>query len=247
MNFVSSDSSIEPLKKRRRRNKNESKTFFLESWSMSHFSLMKIFNSLTYDQSQLSIHVRTFLNVFNLFFDEITFLKIVKHINEFAKLNSTIFIEKNFQRFWKSFISSELRNYLTTCIWMKLHKKFKIENYWCIDVTKTSAHMQISKHINLIRWQQIKRHFYISKSLFSENVIQNRLNVFEKLKSLNKRLRVRFKKYWKSNMHLIVDETIQRFMNRARKMINISKKSELENFKMWILFNFDYILNWMFD
>ena len=59
---------------------------------------MKITNSLTYDRSKLLVEISTSLIVFNLFFDESTFLKLINNINRFAKLHSIEKIEKEKQK-----------------------------------------------------------------------------------------------------------------------------------------------------
>lgn len=66
------------------------------------------------------------------------------------------------------------------------------------------------------------------------------------MKSLNEKLQIKFKKQWKLNIYLLIDEIIQRFINRVKKIINIFSKSVAKSFKIWILFNNEYILNWMY-
>ena len=58
-------------------------------------------------------------------------------------------------------------------------------------------------------------------------------------------LREKFKKYWETGTHLAVDETIQRFMGRASEPVNLPSKPVPEGFKIWVLANQGYILDWM--
>ena len=57
---------------------------------------------------------------------------------------------------------------------------------------------------------------------------------------------MQFKKYWKTETHLAVDETIQRFMGRAKEIVNIPTKPEPEGFKIWVLANCGYVLDWLY-
>ena len=45
-------------------------------------------------------------------------------------------------------------------------------------------------------------------------------------------------------MHFAVDETIERFIGRTFKIVNIPSKPMPEGFKIWVLVNKGYILNW---
>ena len=64
-----------------------------------------------------------------------------------------------------------------------------------------------------------------------------------KLEPLSDTLRQVFKKYWKTGTHLAVDETIQRFMGRAKEIVNIPSKPTPEGFKIWVLANEGYVLD----
>ena len=46
-------------------------------------------------------------------------------------------------------------------------------------------------------------------------------------------------------MHFAVDETIKHFMGRAPEIVNISNKPTPEGFKIWILANEGYVLDWL--
>lgn len=76
-----------------------------------------------------------------------------------------------------------------------------------------------------------------------EQAVQSTL---DKLELLNAKLRTRFKQFWTPGTHLAVDETIQRFMGRAKEIVNIPTKPEPEGFKIWVLANCGYVLDWMY-
>lgn len=66
------------------------------------------------------------------------------------------------------------------------------------------------------------------------------------MKSLNKHLHILFKKYWTTRTYFTVDKTIQRFIGRFKETVNIPIKLEPEKFKIWVLANSGYVLDWMY-
>ena len=111
---------------------------------------------------------------------------------------------------------------------MSLHIESSIPKFWNTDPLKGPIHEQILKHISLRRWQQIDRFFHISKP----HLPGYQETPFLKLEPLSETLRQAFKKYWKTGTHLAVDETIQRFMGRAKEIVNIPSKPTPEGFKI---------------
>ena len=45
---------------------------------------------------------------------------------------------------------------------------------------------------------------------------------------------------------MAVDKTIQRFIGQAQEIVNISSKPTPEGFKIWVLANEGYILDWVY-
>ena len=69
---------------------------------------------------------------------------------------------------------------------------------------------------------------------------------FKKLVPLNNKLRKRFKKYWILGTYLSVDKTIQSFIGRSKEIVNVPSKPTSEGFKIWLLANQGYILDWIY-
>ena len=92
----------------------------------------------------------------------------------------------------------------------------------------------------MCRWQQIDRFLRISKSTSANPTI------FDKLKKLFEHLRHAFKQYWSIDTHLTVDESIQRFQDRSVVTVNISSKPVSKGYKIWVLVNAGYVLDWLF-
>ena len=109
---------------------------------------------------------------------------------------------------------------------MGVSEEANIENYWNRDFSRGAIHPLVTRHISLIRWQQIDRFFRIL-AYFSKG------NTFAKVDELSEYLRVQFKVYWDAGSHLTVDETIQRFQGRSEATVNIPSKPVPKGFKIW--------------
>lgn len=59
-------------------------------------------------------------------------------------------------------------------------------------------------------------------------------------------LRRLFKWYWESGTHLAVDESIIQFTGRSAEIVNIPTKPTPEGFKVWILANQGYVLDFIY-
>ena len=71
-------------------------------------------------------------------------------------------------------------------------------------------------------------------------------NPFEKIKWFSDHCRIQSNKYWQCGTHITVDESIVRFLGRASEIVNIPTKPTPEGFKIWILANQGYVVNWMY-
>ena len=204
---------------------------------------MQINNSLSYEYSKTS-NITNFYEIFDLFFDDEMLNVLIANTNEYARLYFNFFVSHT--KLWKSIEIEEFRVYIVTYIYIDLHKKVKIFNYWNQNINRWFIHYRIRNHIDFVRWQSIDRFFHIFKSQSLEEIILNRQTLFEKLKLLSEKLRTKFKKHWEVETHLFIDEVIRRFMSRVKKIVNISTKSMIEGFKIWMFVNNDYVLNWMY-
>ena len=115
---------------------------------------------------------------------------------------------------------------------MSLHVEPRVCSYWNKNPEKNFIHYQILFHIAKNRFEQIDRFFHISESQFQAETTQNLQQIFEKLEPLASVLRKRCAKVWKFGTHLIIDEAIARFTDKTKKIVNISKKPTLKDFKI---------------
>ena len=210
-----------------------------QPWPLPEFKPMKITNPLQYGRPRDQAAKRTAYEAFNLFFDDETLQLLTDHTNEYAALY--LADDTPFARPWIPMEIEEIRAYIAAYIYMGLHHESRLHLYWNRNPSQGPIHSQISSHISQIRWEQIDRFFHISKP----KSFDKSESVFEKLEPLSELLRQRFKEHWESGTHLTVDEAIQRFMGRAKEVVNIPKKPVPEGFKIWVLANAGYVLDWM--
>ena len=205
---------------------------------------MTISNALTHGQGYIPNIVASNdpYAIFSLFFNEEVLEGLVQHTNEYAFLNPGPEIAE--ARIWFPTTIKEFRAYMGVSIWMGLHIESSVPEFWNTDPLKGPIHEQVLKHISLKRWQQIDRYLHISKTHPSDHQVKE--TPFAKLEPLNDTLRQAFKKYWKIGTHLAIDESIQRFLGRAKEIVNIPSKPTPEGFKIWILANEGYVLDWMY-
>ena len=126
---------------------------------------------------------------------------------------------------------------------MGLSPESDIEDYWKKTCRRGVDYFTVSEHMGKNRWEQIDLKLYISlpKHLSSKA----KESPFDKIAILSDTLRDRFRLYWKPGTYLAVDEMIARFTGRAFETVNIPTKPTLEGFKIWIVANQGYILDWL--
>ena len=213
-------------------------------WPVPEFNPREINNPLTYGQGNLPSNVKPDdpYAIFSLFFNEQTLQILVTNTNKYAEMYPAP--RTPHARPWQPTTIAEFRAYIGVYIWIGVHPESSIETYWSTDSTEQSMHLAVTKHISLVPWQQIDRFFHISTP--QKLTVKSKHSTFEKLEPLSEHLREQFKKYWTAGTHLTVDETIQRFMGRAKEIVNIPTKPEPEGFKIWVLANCGYVLDWLY-
>ena len=212
-----------------------------DPWPLPSHSPREINNALTHGQGYLPNNMNPDdpYTIFSLFFNEETLQVLVQHTNKYAFLHPGPSGPES--RIWFPTTVKEFQAYLGVSIWMRLHLKSRITEFWNTNPLNGPIHEQVFKHISLKRWQQIDRYFHISKPPQRDHETP-----FFKLEPLSEILRIAFKKYWKTGTHLAVDKTIQRFMGRVKEIVNIPSKPTPEGFKIWVLANEGYVLDWIY-
>ena len=208
-------------------------------WPLPKYAPVKITKPFTHGHGYLPGSITNDpYTIFSLFFHEEALKILVQNTNEYAFLNPG----SETSRTWIPTTVKEFKAYLGASIWMGLHLESRTPEFWNNDPLKGPIHEQVSKHISLNRWQQIDRYLHVSKP----HPVGHKETPFAKLEPLSEMLRQGFKKYWKAGTHLAVDESIQRFMGRAKEIVNIPSKPTPEGFKIWVLANEGYVLDWLY-
>jgi len=143
---------------------------------------------------------------------------------------------------WQPTCKQELYGYLGVLIHMGLTHKSAIEDYWGSLETTGSEHI-IKKYISRNRCQQLDCYFRCTEPWQNDDSMPR--STFDRVANLAKYIRLTCRKLYTPGAHLAVDETIERFMGRAPEIVNIPSKPTPEGFKIWVLANKGYILDWL--
>ena len=107
--------------------------------------------------------------------------------------------------------------------------------------------------MSLVRYEQIYRYFHVcdvedlQTSLDQNSTTQKRkLKAHEKVEPIAKRLQSNFRKYWAPGTDIAVDECIAGFSGRCSDTVNIPTKPTPNGFKLWVLSDSGYVLDFLF-
>ena len=177
--------------------------------------------------------------IFKLFFTDELMDLIVYHTNTHANMLYPKDTPKGNPRRWKPTSRQEIYAYFGVLIYMGIHKEPAIEDYWRTTNTYGPIH-PVSKFMSKSRFEAIDRYFYCTKTS------QYMTNPFERIWEVSEYLRKRCRRFYNAGIHFSIDESIKRFTGHASEIVNIPSKPTPEGFKMWILANEGYVLDWLF-
>ncbi len=120
-----------------------------------------------------------------------------------------------------------------------------LEDCWKHDEKKGPLRRLVPKYIARNRWEQLDRFFHVSPTPPPHEGAE-RQNFFEQLEPLSENPGFSFKRYWERGTHVAIDETIQRFTGRTEETVNIPSKPVPEGFKIRVLANQGYVLDWLY-
>ena len=167
--------------------------------------------------------------------------KLVKWINKYTELHPSNNVDKR-ARPWQPTCKEELWAYFGVLIHMGLIHKSSIEDYQGSLDTTGLEHI-VKKYISRTRFKQLNCYFRCTE-LWPDNDPTPR-SIFNRVNKLAEYIRLTYRKLYRPGAHLAVDETIERFMGRAPKIVNIPTKLIPEGFKIQVLANEGYILDWL--
>ena len=93
------------------------------------------------------------------------------------------------------------------------------------------------------RFQQLNRYFRCIEPWQNDDPIPR--STFDRVTDLTKHIWLTYRKLYTPSAYLAINETIKRFIGRAPEIVNILSKPIPEGFKIWVLANKGYILNWL--
>ena len=177
--------------------------------------------------------------LFSLFFTDELMDKLVEWTNKHTELYPP---DEEHARAWQPTCKQELYAYLGVLIHMGITIESSIEDYWKDLDTYGTEHI-VKQYIGVVRFQQLDRHFRASPPWPKSDTTPK--TTFTRIDELAEYIRLTCRKLYTPGTHLAVDETIQRFMGRAPEIVNIPSKPTLEGFKIWVLANEGYILDFI--
>jgi hypothetical protein len=203
------------------------------------------------------------IGIFKLFFTSKVVDKLVEHTNLNAELNPRT------NRPFKPCGKDEMYTYIGITLVMGIHPEPQARQYWNTKHQRFSIYPSIRRAMPRDRWLDIDHFFYIetpctrplyppprtdcppSSSLPPKRRTKpakdpEKRTPFDKVEWLTDHLRAKFKEYWEEGTHLAVDECMVRFVGRAYETVTIPNKPTPEGFKIWVLANMGYVLDFMY-
>jgi hypothetical protein len=185
-------------------------------------------------------------DIYRLFFNNRLIDLMVNCTNENAKIQRAQYTQATFrgsQRPWISVDRSDMLTYLGIIIYMGIHIEPHQNMYWNTHEDKGPIHHVIRKSMGLKRWEQIHRYLHIWDSSVAVQQIQK---PHQKAEFMAQELRTTFRTYWEPGTHVSVDECIEGFCGRSPDIVNIPTKPTPIGYKIWVLAEAGYILDFLF-
>jgi hypothetical protein len=224
----------------------KAKTAPPKPWPLPDFETLKIDDWDFPGESNLPPHVdiSSPLDIFGLFFADEWVKKFVKWTNVFAEYHLTPEAKqpKHAARPWQPTNKEEVYIYLAAVIHMGITPETCVGDYWG-NIDNHGVEHVIKQYITLNRFEQLDRYFRITQPLELGGPEPH--STFDRIQDFSEHVRLLCRELFTPGIHLAVDESIQRFMGRLNKIVNIPSKPTPEGFKIWILANHGYILDWL--
>jgi hypothetical protein len=118
----------------------------------------------------------------------------------------------------------------------------RLEDLWATNGAKVPIYQPVLRCMSRDRFMQIDRFIHVSSK---PPEVLRELSPFQKIATLSARLQANFASVWLAGSHLAVDECIQRFTGRSNATVTIPCKPTPTGYKVWVLAEQGYILNWL--
>ena len=168
------------------------------------------------------------VSIFRLFMTDLMLDTIVESTNAYAGAK----FAGATGRGWVDLSEAELVIWIAIVIYQGLYSMPSNENYWNTD-SRTPVH-EISRHMKLLRYEQIKRYLHISPPEGSSR------DFFDKLEPLLSHVRDTSKRLYTPSSNVSVDEMMIRFSGRSAHTIRMKNKPVPEGYKVLALCDAGY-------
>ncbi|TKA71579.1 hypothetical protein B0A49_11802 [Cryomyces minteri] len=181
------------------------------------------------------------LALFDLFFPQHILQQLAANTNKYAAdRRAKKATKKKKQRAWEETTAAELRVYFGILIYMGIHPgEQETAEYWS-TADGDPLYLEITRHMSRVRFEQLQRYFHISAP------VDQKIMVFEKLEPLSSHLKRTSQQLWKAGTHVAVDESMTSFTGRSSSTVKMPNKPILEGFKIWVLGQGGYVIDWIF-
>lgn len=216
--------------------------------SLPHFDPLPIHNDCPDGQPNLppGFDDSDTRKLFGLFFTDELMDLLIYHTNANAARAKSNPQKRSLRKtariyLWKDTSRPEMYAYFGVLIYMGLHKEPAIVDYWKKGDEYNPQH-PIGQYISKDRFLAIDQYLYCEDPGQSATFT----TPFERIWDVSEYLRKACHRYYTPGTHLTIDESIKRFTGRAKEIVNIPSKPTPEGFKIWILANEGYVLDWLF-
>jgi hypothetical protein len=196
------------------------------------------------------------IDLFKLFFTEELIGELVQYTNQNAeqqRAKPPSYIHRRPRRAdeppresnrpWRPVTVDELYRFLAVQIHMGLHIEACIKDYWKRSPDFGVQHA-VADYMSRDRFEQIDRYLYCCPVRSNKDPAFS--NTFERIEVLSDHIRQQSQQYWRPGKHLAIDESMTLFMGRAHETTTIECKAASTGYKVWMLGDHGYIIDWRF-
>ena len=177
-------------------------------------------------------------HLFDLLFDSECVNLIVKATNSNAHANPPTKGPK-----WHDITPSDIYGYIGVLLYGAIYHIRHLDDLWATDSAQKPVYEAVRRCMGRDRFRIIDRYIHVSQA--PQSLLRTQ-SAFQKIEQLSIRLQANCAAYWIAGRHLAVDECIQRFTGRSNATITIPTKPIPTGYKIWIIAEHGYVLNWLY-
>lgn len=201
-------------------------------------------------------------SLFSLFFNDVIFMELAQHTNQYAEIKRAQSPSNQLQRGWTPCTAGEIRILFGLWLYMGINRLPSTSDYWRQNPTGkshrivqtlyqtrhknrwrkygstsygskiSSIHELVCNSIGVVRFEQLKRYFHVSDPTLPK---PSDNEWFFKMEPLSSKLRNAFQQYFVPGTKVSVDEMMIKFFGRSKHTIKIKHKPIKQGYKVWAL------------